>query len=265
MTNESQTNTADRPLRITETAHQNHEELFPNHKSTLKISDPELIELFDNFAFDEVLAHSKMDTKTRVMLILASIIGSQALSEFKIMMGAALNVGVTPVEIKEIVYQAVAYVGMAKAFDFIHATNEVLSSRGIQLPLDGQSTTSLETRYDKGLAVQKAIFGETIDQMYERSPKDQLHIQRFLSANCFGDYYTRNGLDIKIRELATLSILIALGGVESQIKGHIQGNLNVGNDRETLLCLITQLLPWVGYPRTLNALKCLNEVTHEGQ
>ncbi len=99
--------------------------------------------------------------------------------------------------------------------------------------------------------------------MYERSPKDQLHIQRFLSANCFGDYYTRNGLDIKVRELITLSILIALGGVESQIKGHIQGNLNVGNDREILLNLITQLLPWVGYPRTLNALKCLNEVAPE--
>ncbi|MEH2162504.1 MAG: carboxymuconolactone decarboxylase family protein [Nostoc sp.] len=265
MTNESHINRDDRPLRISETAHQNHEELFPNHKSTLKISDPELIEIFDNFAFDEVLAHSKMDTKTRVMLILASMIGSQALSEFKIMIGVALNVGVTPVEIKEIVYQAVAYVGMAKAFDFIHATNEVLSSRGIQLPLDGQSTTSQETRYDKGLTVQKAIFGETIDQMYERSPKDQLHIQRFLSANCFGDYYTRNGLDIKIRELVTLSILIALGGVESQIKGHIQGNLNIGNDKERLLCLITQLLPWVGYPRTLNALKCLNELMREGQ
>ncbi|MHC5833066.1 MAG: carboxymuconolactone decarboxylase family protein, partial [Nostoc sp.] len=88
---------------------------------------------------------------------------------------------------------------MAKAFDFVHATNEVMSSRGIQLPLEGQSTTNPETRYDKGLAIQKAVFGETIDQMYERSPKDQLHIQRFLSANCFGDYYTRNGVDIKIR------------------------------------------------------------------
>jgi len=104
------------------------------------------------------------------------------------------------------------------------------------------------------------VFGETIDQMYERSPKDQLHIQRFLSANCFGDYYTRNGVDISVRELITLSILIALGGVESQIKGHIQGNLNIGNGKDILLDLITQLLPWVGYPRTLNALKCLNEV-----
>ncbi|MEH2036544.1 carboxymuconolactone decarboxylase family protein [Nostoc sp.] len=247
-------------VRISEAADKNHEELFPNHKSTLKVTDPELIEVFDNFAFDEVIAESKLDTKTRVMLILASIIGSQAVSEYRVMVGAALNVGVTPIEIKEILYQSVPYVGMAKAFDFVHATNEVLSNRGIQLPLERQSTTSPETRYDKGLAIQKAVFGETIDQMYERSPKDQLHIQRFLSANCFGDYYTRNGVDIKVREMITLSILIALGGVESQIKGHIQGNLNVGNAKDILLDLITQLLPWVGYPRTLNALKCLQEV-----
>ena len=69
---------------------------------------------------------------------------------------------------------------------------------------------------------QKAVFGEMIDKLYEQSPKDELHIQRYLSANCFGDYYTRTGLDIKTRELIILSILVALGGVESQIKGHMQ-------------------------------------------
>jgi 4-carboxymuconolactone decarboxylase len=206
---------------ISEAAQRNHEELFPNHRSTLKVTDPELIEVFDNFAFDEVIAHSKLDTKTRVILILGSIIGSHAVSEFKIMVTAALNVGVSPIEVKEMVYQSVPYVGMARAFDFVHATNEVLTERGIQLPLESQSTTDPQTRYDKGLAVQKAVFGTMIDQMYERSPKDQLHIQRFLSANCFGDYYTRTGLDIKVRELITLSILIALGGAESQIKGHL--------------------------------------------
>jgi len=110
------------------------------------------------------------------------------------------------------------------------------------------------------LEVQKSIFGDIIDKMYEKSPKDQLHIQNYLSANCFGDYYTRTGLDIKTRELLTLSMLIALGGTEPQIKGHIQGNLNVGNNKETLLSLMTQLLPYVGYPRSLNGLRCLNEV-----
>jgi 4-carboxymuconolactone decarboxylase len=263
MSNEQQKNSDESSVRITDAAHKNHEEPFPNHKSVLKETDPELIELFDNFAFDEVIAHGKLDTGTRVILILASNIGSQAVSEYKVMVTAALNVGITPIEIKEILYQSVAYVGMAKAFDFIHATNEVLKGRGIELPLEGQSTTNPETRYDKELAVQKAVFGEAIDRMYEESPKDQLHIQTFLSANCFGDYYTREGLDITVRELVTFSILIALGGVESQMKGHMQGNLKVGNGRDMLLSVITQLLPWVGYPRTLNALKCLNEVAPE--
>lgn len=246
---------------ITEAAHRNHEELFPNHQSALRGTDPELIEIFDNFAFDEVLAQSKLDMKTRVMMILASLIGGQSVKEYKIMAGAALNVGVTPVEIKEILYQSVPYVGMARAFEFLHTTNEVLTERGVSLPLEGQSTTSAETRQEKGMAAQKAIFGKMIDQLYEQSPRDQLHIQRFLSANCFGDYYTRNGLGIKLRELVTLSLLIASGGLEPQIKGHIQGNLNVGNDRAVMMDLITQLLPWVGYPRTLNAMRCLNEIT----
>jgi 4-carboxymuconolactone decarboxylase len=250
-------------MRITETANKNHEELFPNHVSTLKVTDPELIELFDNFAFDEVLSYGNLDIKTRLMMILGSTIASQALSEYKMMLGGALNVGVTPIEAKEIVYQAVAYVGIAKVFDFIHATNEILVSRGIELPLEGQSTTTPETRFEKGLAAQKEIFGDMIDKMYSDAPEDQIHIQRYLSANCFGDYYTRTGLDQKTRELLTLSMLIALGGTESQMKGHIQGNVNIGNDKKTQLTLMTQLLPYVGYPRTLNALKCLNEILPE--
>lgn len=231
-----------------------------DHKSTLIESDPELIEVFDNFAFDEVIGCGNLNTKTRVMLILASTIASQALSEFKVMLGAALNVGVTPIEVKEILYQSVPYVGIAKVVDFIYTTNEIFTDRGIKLPLDGQSTTTRETRFEKGLDIQKTIFGDMIDNLYKDSPGDQLHFQKFLSANCFGDFYTRKGLNIKTRELLTFSMLTALGGTESQIRAHIQGNIKLGNDKETLLSVITQLLPYVGYPRALNAIKCLNEV-----
>ena len=83
--------------------------------------------------------------------------------------------------------------------------------------------------------------------------------------NCFGDYVTRGGLDTKMRELLTFSILLSLGGCEPQLKGHIRGNLNVGNDKRTLLTVITQLLPYVGYPRSLNAIACLNEVVPENE
>jgi 4-carboxymuconolactone decarboxylase len=210
---------AEVPLPITETARINHEALFPNHPSTLTRTDPELIEIFDNFAFDDVLRHGAIDTRTRLMVILASLIAQQALAEYRVMLAGALNVGVTPIEAKEILYHSVPYVGIAKAFDFLHATNEVLTSRGGELPLPGQSTTSPENRFEKGLALRKAIFGDRIDRMYEQAPEGQIQIQTFLSANCFGDYQTRSGLELKTRELLTFAILLSLGGCEPQFEG----------------------------------------------
>jgi len=249
-------------MAISETARKNHEELFPRHQSTLQVTDPELIEVFDNFAFDEALCHGHLDAWTRLMVQLASMIACQALREYRVMLGAALTVGVTPVEVKEIVYQAVPYVGMAKVFDFIHATNDVLTERGVELPLPVQSTTTPGNRAEKGLAIEKQIVGSNVvEKLYASSPEDQLHIQRFLSANCFGDYYTRTGIDVPTRELLTFSMLVALGGCEPQVKGHVAANLNVGNNRARLINVLTQLLPFIGYPRTLNALRVVDEVT----
>ena len=60
--------------------------------------------------------------------------------------------------------------------------------------------------------------------------------------------------------MITLSFLIELGGSENQIKRHITGNVNVRNDRQSLINQITQLLTYVRYPRTLNAINCLNKI-----
>jgi 4-carboxymuconolactone decarboxylase len=249
-------------MSISERAQKVHDELFPDHVSTLKETDPELIETFDNFAFDEVLEHGSLDARTRLMAQLAALIACQAHSEYRVMVGAALTIGVTPVEVKEIVYQAVPYVGMGRAFEFIHATNEVMTERGIRLPLEGQSTTTPETRMDKGLEVEKEIVGaEVVEELYASAPDDEGHFQRLLSANCFGDYYTRGGIDVRTRELLTFAMLVSLGGCEPQARGHVAANLNVGNDRTVLLAVVTQLLPFIGYPRTLNALRVIDDVT----
>jgi alkylhydroperoxidase/carboxymuconolactone decarboxylase family protein YurZ len=122
-------------MAITEAACRHHDELFPGHVSSLAITDPELREYFDNFAFDEVLQHGSLEARTRLIVQLAALIAGQTLAEYRTMLGAALTIGVTPVEVKEIVYQAVPYVGMAKVHDFLHTTNEVLTERGIELPL----------------------------------------------------------------------------------------------------------------------------------
>lgn len=241
-------------------------EWLPGYLQTTQQTDPELTEVFDNFVFDEVLRYGNLDRKTRILVSLASSIALQAVREYEMMLYAALSNGITPTEIKEVVYHTVPYAGMAKVSDFIGITNHFLTANGFTLPLKPQeATTSPQDRFEKGLALQKSIFGEQIEQMHANAPENQKHIQYYLSANCFGDYQTRQGLDVKIRELLTFSVLISMGGCEAQVKGHIQGNVNVGNDKDTLLAVVTQLLPYIGYPRALNALACLNEVIPEKQ
>jgi len=253
-------------MEISKKAEAIKKQLFgDDYQSSFEKTDPEIVEIFDNFAFDEVLEYGNLSDKERMIAILAALIAAQTQGEYRVMLKAALNVGVTPVQVKEIVYQSVAYVGMAKSYDFLKITNQVFEAEGIELPLEGQSTTNRKTRYEKGFKVQKSIFGERIDRLHEQAPENQKHIQNYLSANCFGDYYTRDGLNLKEREMITFSMLTALGGCESQIKGHVKGNQSVGNDKKTLLSVLTQLLPYIGYPRTLNALSCVNEVITEDE
>lgn len=250
-------------MTISDTAQRTHDELFGDRTSTLAVTDPDLVESFGNFAFDEILRHAgDLDTRTRLMTQLAALVACHAVGEYRVMVGAALRVGVTPIEIKELVYHAVPYVGMGKVLDIIHATNEVLTERGITLPLESQSTTTPKTRRHMGLDVQRRIIGdERVEQLYRDAPDDEQHIQQLLSANCFGDHFTRTGLDTATRELLILSMLIALGGCDPQVRGHVSANLNVGNGRARMLAVITQLLPFIGYPRTLNGLRALDDVT----
>lgn len=117
-------------MSITKDSKEYHEKMFPGYHSSFLETDPEFIERFDNFAFDEVMNHDDLDGKTCFMAILATLLGCQGIDEFRTMISAALNFGVTPVEIKEIVYQAVAYLGIGRVFPFLKATNEVLTAQG---------------------------------------------------------------------------------------------------------------------------------------
>jgi 4-carboxymuconolactone decarboxylase len=170
---------------------------------------------------------------------------------------------VTPVEIKEAVYQCAPYIGIPKTLNALNEVNEVFKARNIALPIESQKTTDEENRLEKGLDVQVKIFGDVISKMRENAPANLKNIQDYLSAFCFGDFYTRNGLDLKTREILTLCIVSALGGAEGQVKAHVQGNKNVGSDKETLIAAITHCLPYMGFPRTLNALACVNEIIPE--
>ena len=255
-------------MAITKKALENHDEIFNGVKYApvgetrpMDETNPEYVETFLNFAFDEVYEHGNYDKKLRWMIILASMIAQNTRDRYKVFLAAGLNIGITPEEIMEIVYQAVPYCGIARVFDIIYDTNEVLEANGVKLPVTGGKQISNGNRLEEGLKAQKAIFGnDNIEAMRKNASDNEKHIQDYLSANCFGDYYTRKYLDLKTREVLTFAMLISLGGCEPQVKAHIGGNLNLGNDKEFLIETVTQLLPYIGYPRALNALRCIDEV-----
>ena len=241
------------------------EELFGQHTGPLAETDPDLQEMLNRFIFGEVFYQGDLSDKLRELITIVVLTTNQTLEQLQAHVFAALNIGVSPVEIKEAIYQCAPYLGFPKTINAINKANEVFKAANISLPVESQKTVTEETRFDDGLKVQKSIFGEIIDKMQAMAPENQKHIQNYLSAFCFGDIYTRGTLDLKTRELLTLCILSALGGCESPVKSHVNGNLSVGNDKNTMLTAVTQCLPYMGFPRTLNALACINEVIPENK
>lgn len=242
-------------------SNENYERMFKNEPLAGGKNDPELANTMKRFIYGDVAEQTKKLTdKQRQLITIVVLAANQNEKLLQKNVKGALTVGVTPLEIRESLYQVAPYIGFAKVFEALAATNEVFSAQGIKLPLPPQGTVTEADRFDKGLDVQIGIYGDRIKESRANASADQMHIQDDLARFCFGDTYTRGTLDIQMRELLTVAVLDALG-TEPQMKGHILGNLKVGNDRETIIAAFTTALPYVGFPRTLNAMRCVNEVT----
>ena len=227
--------------------------------TNLKHTDPEFTEFFGNFAYTEVVKDSKLSPRTRYMAITATLLGCQGIDAFRAILPEALDSGLTPAEIKEVIYQATAYLGLGRVYPFITAANDVFEARGVNLPVPPASTTTPENRVEKGNAAQVEIFGEGMKGFQNAGPEETRHINRWLAGNCFGDYYTRKGLTLAEREMITFCYIAAQGGCEPQLTAHAKGNMNMGNDKAFLIDVVSQCLPYIGYPRSLNAITCINK------
>ena len=225
----------------------------------LKKNDPDFFHIFNNFNNTEILEYVSISKRTRFIITLSTLITNASKEKYAIAVRDALEV-LAPIEIKEVLYQSVAYVGLGKTFELFEITNDVLAKNGVDLPLESISTVNKDNRHEKGLEIQKKYFGvETIQKMIDNTPEGQERFNDFLTGYCFGDFYTRNALSSQDRELITFCILATMGCCENQLRGHVLANFNVGNDKEVLIDALTLLLPYIGFPRTLNALTIINE------
>lgn len=201
----------------------------------LYATDKEYKERFDCF-LEEVKNDegNKLDEPTRYLAILSVLMGNQGICAYEEVLEKALDV-LSPIQVKEMVYQATDYLGYGRMLEFLKVTNEVFNKKGIQAQVD--------------------IFGEHMNEAWKKAT-----VNKWLASNCFGDYYTRTGLDLKQREMITFCFLYGQGDCVPQVMAHIQGNLNLGNDKAFLTNVVLQCVPYMGYPRSLNALACINKV-----
>ena len=218
-------------------------------------TDPEFAEIFKSFAYGDIAENEKfkLEAPTRYKAVLAALIGCQGVEAFRAILPEALKNSVTPVEVKEIVYQSAAYSGFGRCLPFLNAVNEILIAEGVELPLESQATAGKDSRLAAGTGAQSEIFGAHMKEAWKNGD-----MNRFLAENCFGDYYTRRGLSLKEREMVTFCLIMAQGGCEPQLTAHAKGNMNMGNDKNFLMKVIFNCLPYIGYPRSLNAAACVN-------
>ncbi len=241
----------------------NFEALFNTKWNPNVGDDPEMMSVLQKYIFGEVFTIGKLDNKTREMLTVTTLTAQQTLPQLKAHINALLNTGATPNEVREVIYQCAPFIGFPKTLNAISVMNEVFVERKIPLPLENASTTNENNRYKEGLKIQKPLYGDEIKNSLEGLPNNVGDkVARLLSEVCFGDFYTRKGLDLKTRELLVLAILIT-DGSENTLKSHIKGNLKAGNTKEDIVSAIIQCMPYVGFSKTFKALYIFKDAIGE--
>jgi 4-carboxymuconolactone decarboxylase len=242
-----------------EKAQKKYKDLFAQDIMASK-TDPELMNILQRFIFGEVFYIGNLTDQTRELITITALATNQTLPQLTPHTNAALNVGVTPVQIREVIYQCAPFIGFPKVLNAIETVNKVFENRGIKLPLEAKATVREDQRFEKGQEKQAPLYGDGMKQNMKVLPGEFADaIPRILTESCFGDFYTREGLDLKTRELMIFCALATLGGTERQMASHAVGNLKVGNDKETLLAAMVQLYPYIGFPRISNAINVLKD------
>ena len=240
-----------------------YQELF-GAPAVLSATDPELMTILQRFIFGEIFYTGNLDDKTRELITITALTTNQTLPQLKAHTNAALNIGVKPIEIREVVYQLAPFIGYPKVLNALDTVNSVFSSRNITLPLQNETTVADSERFEKGKVAQYPIYGDGMKQNTKDLPGEFAEaIPRILTESCFGDFYTRGGLDIKTRELMIFCALATLGGTDRQIGSHAVGNMKVGNNKETLISAMVQCYPYIGFPRIANAIYAIKEARIE--
>ena len=115
-------------------------------------------------------------------------------------------------------------------------------------------------RYEKGMDILKITNKDKIQEVFKELEDIAPDLGRLIVEFPYSEIYSRDGLDLKTRELATVAALTAMGNAESQLKDHINAALNVNNNPKEIIEVIMQMSVYAGFPAAINGMRVAKEV-----
>lgn len=232
---------------------------------------PDLTRFVVEFGYGDVYARPGLTLRERQLATVAGLAAlGNAAPQLRFHLAGALNVGCTRREIVETLIHVCLYAGFPAALNGLGVAREVFEaypdSASEEAEVAGEGPDAAETtadRYRRGLAALTEIDGHAGEQVVASLRDIAPDLGRYVIEFAFGDVYSRTGLDLRTRELATVAMCTALGTVAPQLAVHIHGLLNVGGTEEDVVETITQMVGYAGFPAALNGIAVARTVFAE--
>ena len=234
----------------------------------LKDISPDLGKFIIEYSFGDIYTRDGLDLKSKEIAVVAALTAmGTAQPQLKVHINGALNTGSTVNEVKEVILQMAVYSGFPSCINGMNALKEVLKERqehGIKDEIGKPATDTVQS--------DRLKLGE-----HELSKLDSLQVERLKNAyNNFSpelvkltlefgyaDIFSRDNLDPKYRQIATIAALTALGNAQPQLKFHINAGLNIGLTVENVREIMLLMTIYAGFPSAVNGTNVLKEIVSE--
>ncbi|NEA58919.1 carboxymuconolactone decarboxylase [Streptomyces sp. SID13666] len=228
---------------------------------------PDLARFTVEFGYGDIISRPGLTLPQRQLATISALaaMGNGA-PQLRFHIDGALNVGISRREIVETFIHASVYAGFPAALNALTVAREAFAARkesddpaaGPVAPATPSEPGT--TRYERGLEALARIDGHAGEAVVASLQDIAPDLARYLIEYSFGDIYSRTGLDLKSRELASVAMCTALGNAAPQLHVHIHGFLNVGGTEDETVEIITQMAGYAGFPAALNGIAAAREV-----
>ncbi|HEY0196706.1 MAG TPA: carboxymuconolactone decarboxylase family protein [Methanobacterium sp.] len=226
---------------------------------SLKETAPDLGKYIIEFSFGDIYSRSLTTLKQKEIAVIAALTAmGNAAPQLKVHINGALNVGCTVEELVEVIIQMSAYSGFPSAINGINALKEVLVDKKINFkPVKGEEKRD---RFKIGAEWLSRLEKNQVQILKDSLDDIAPDMVDYIVAYGYGDVYSRKNLDMKMRQIATIAALTAMGTAQSQLAFHIKAGLNVGLSRDEIIETIILMVVYAGFPAAINGITVAGEV-----